>query len=68
MFTRSLFGTSDMDEQGKLLNAVAALIDEGKVRTTVSEVLSPINAENLKKAHSLIETGKAKGKIVLEGF
>jgi len=68
MFTRSLFGTSDMDEQGKLLNAVAALIDEGKVRTTVSEVLSPINADNLKKAHGLIETGKAKGKIVLEGF
>ncbi|MBO9589591.1 zinc-binding alcohol dehydrogenase family protein [Devosia sp.] len=68
MFTRSLFGTSDMDEQGKLLNAVAALIDEGKVRTTVSEVLRPINAESLRKAHSLIETGKAKGKIVLEGF
>lgn len=68
MFTRSLFGTSDMDEQGKLLNAVAALIDEGTVRTTVSEVLRPINAENLRKAHSLIETGKAKGKIVLEGF
>lgn len=68
MFTRSLFGTSDMGEQGKLLDAVAALIDEGKVRTTVSEVLRPINAENLKKAHSLIETGRAKGKIVLEGF
>ncbi|MET0438234.1 MAG: zinc-binding alcohol dehydrogenase family protein [Devosia sp.] len=68
MFTRSLFGTSDMNEQGKLLDAVASLIDEGKIRTTVSEVLRPINADNLKKAHSLIETGKAKGKIVLEGF
>ncbi|KFL31657.1 Zn-dependent oxidoreductase [Devosia riboflavina] len=68
MFTRPLFGTSDMGEQGKLLDAVAALIDEGRIRTTVSEVLRPINADNLKKAHGLIETGRAKGKIVLEGF
>ncbi|EJT84347.1 alginate lyase [Pseudomonas putida S11] len=27
-----------------------------------------INASNLKRAHALIESGKAKGKIVLEGF
>ena len=27
-----------------------------------------INADNLKRAHVLIESGKAKGKVVLEGF
>ena len=29
---------------------------------------APINAANLKRAHALIESGRAKGKIVLEGF
>lgn len=68
MFTRPLYETPDMDEQGKLLDEVARLIDEGKLRTTVTDVLRPINAENLKQAHATIESGKARGKIVLEGF
>jgi len=68
MFTRPIFETADIDEQGKLLNEVAKLIDAGRIRTTVTEVFSPINAENLKKAHAIVESGKAKGKIVLEGF
>jgi len=68
MFTRSIFGTADIAEQGKLLNEVARLIDAGEIKTTVTEVLSPINAVNLKKAHALLETNRAKGKIVLEGF
>lgn len=68
MFTRSLFETPDMGEQGKLLDEVAHLIDAGKLRTTVTEVLRPINASNLRAAHAIIESGKARGKIVLEGF
>jgi NADPH:quinone reductase len=68
MFTRSLYQTADMSEQGKLLSEVARLIDDGRIRTTVTETLSPINAANLKKAHAIIESGKAKGKIVLERF
>lgn len=68
MFTRPIFETADMDEQGKLLNAVSTLADDGAIRTTVSDVMTPINASNLRKAHALLETGKAKGKIVLEDF
>lgn len=68
MFTRSIFETADIAEQGKLLNEVSRLIDEGKIRTTVTETLSPINADNLKKAHAGIESGKTRGKVVLEGF
>ncbi|HWT61061.1 MAG TPA: zinc-binding dehydrogenase, partial [Ochrobactrum sp.] len=68
MFTRPVFETADMNEQGKLLNEVARLIDAGKIKTTVTEVLSPINAANLKQAHGVLESGKAKGKIVLEGW
>jgi NADPH:quinone reductase-like Zn-dependent oxidoreductase len=68
MFTRSIFETPDMDEQGKLLDSVAALVEDGDVTTTVTEILEPINAANLKQAHAQIESGKTKGKIVLEGF
>lgn len=68
MFTRPIFGTPDLAEQGKLLNAVADLVDQGRIRTTATDTLSPINAANLKQAHAQIETGTTRGKIVLEGF
>lgn len=68
MFTRPLFETPDMAEQGRLLAEVAALVDAGRVRTTLAEHFGTINAANLKRAHTLIESGKARGKIVLEGF
>ncbi|AML50146.1 zinc-binding alcohol dehydrogenase family protein [Falsihalocynthiibacter arcticus] len=68
MFTRAMFETPDMIEQHKLLTYVSGEIDAGRIRTTVSEVLSPINAQNMRAAHKLIETGTAKGKIVVEGF
>lgn len=68
MFTRSMFGTPDIGEQGRLLDEVASLVDAGRIRTTLTEVFSPISAASLRKAHGLIETGKARGKIVLDGF
>jgi NADPH2:quinone reductase len=68
MFTRSIYTTPDMAEQGQILNKVSQLADAGKLRTTLTERLSPINATNLKQAHALIESGKARGKVVLEGF
>ena len=68
MFTRSLFQTTDMIEQHRLLGAVADLIDNGTLVTTVGEHFGTINAANLRRAHALIESGTARGKIVLEGF
>ncbi|WP_085657189.1 zinc-binding alcohol dehydrogenase family protein [Pseudomonas sp. B11(2017)] len=68
MYTRSLFETADMLEQHKLLNRVAGLIDDGTLKTTVGEHFGRITAANLRRAHALLESGKAKGKIVLEGF
>ncbi|GJD66988.1 zinc-binding alcohol dehydrogenase family protein [Methylobacterium frigidaeris] len=68
MFTRSLFRTADMERQHTILTEVSRLIDEGKLRTTLSETFGPINAGNLTRAHALIERGRAKGKVVLEGF
>jgi zinc-binding alcohol dehydrogenase family protein len=68
MFTRSMFQTPDMIMQHKLLNTVADLIDTGRIKTTVAHHLGTINAENLIKAHTMLESRQAHGKIVLEGF
>ncbi|MEP2171021.1 zinc-binding alcohol dehydrogenase family protein [Polaribacter sp.] len=68
MFTRSMFQTEDMIEQHNILNKASELIDNRTIRTTLGENFGTINAENLRKAHAFLETGKAKGKIVLEGF
>ncbi len=68
MFARAMHQTPDMVEQHNLLNYVAGEIDAGRIRTTLDTVLSPINAENIRAAHALIETGKAKGKVVVESF
>ncbi|MDA7088036.1 zinc-binding alcohol dehydrogenase family protein [Pseudomonas sp. SA3-5] len=68
MFTRSLFATADMIEQHRLLERVAELIDAGVLKTTLGEHFGSINAANLRRAHALLESGKAKGKVVLEGF
>ncbi len=68
MFTRSLFETPDMIKQHELLNRVSALIDQGVLKTTLGEHFGRINAANMRRAHAVVESGKAQGKIVLEGF
>ena len=57
MFTRSLFRTPDMAAQGRLLNEVAALVDAGRLRTTVTRTL--------REAHALFGCGRTRGKITL---
>lgn len=68
MFTRSLFETPDMINQHHLLNRIAQLIDQGILQTTLGEHFGVINAANMRRAHALVESNKARGKIVLEGF
>jgi zinc-binding alcohol dehydrogenase family protein len=68
MFTRSLFQTPDMIEQHNLLTEVAKLVDAGQLKTTLGEHFGVINSVNLKRAHALLESGRSRGKIVLEGF
>ncbi|MGB8714604.1 MAG: zinc-binding alcohol dehydrogenase family protein [Onishia taeanensis] len=68
MFTRSLFQTADMIEQHRLLERVAEMVDRGELVTTLAEEFGTINAENLLRAHALLESGKGRGKIVLSGF
>lgn len=68
MFTRSMFETADMVRQHELLNRVAAMIEDGTLSTTLGEHFGTINAANLRRAHALIESNRAIGKIVLENF
>jgi len=68
MFARSMFQAEDMVEQSRLLNRIADLVDQGFIQTTSGKNLGTINAKNLQAAHAELETGKAIGKIVLEGF
>jgi len=68
MYTRSLFQTADMIAQHNLLNDVSALVDDGVIKTTLGDDYGTINARNLKRAHTMLESGKARGKIVLTGW
>lgn len=68
MFTRAMYQTPDMIAQHQLLTEVARLIDAGTLRTTVGEVIGPINAVNLRRAHAQLEGGRTIGKLVLVGF
>ncbi len=68
MFTRSLFQTADMHKQHELLDEVARLVDAGVLKSTLAERFGKIDAANLKRAHALVESNRARGKIVLEGF
>jgi len=68
MFTKSMFNTPNMESQGILLNEVAELVDAGRIRTTLTETIAGINAQNLRRVHERIESGRTIGKVVLAGW
>lgn len=68
MFTRAMFETPDMIEQHRLLEEVSGLIDAGVLRSTLTETLSPISADTLKRVHERVESGTSIGKTVVAGF
>jgi NADPH2:quinone reductase len=61
-----MFQTDDMIEQHNILNKIADLIDDGVLKTTLKETYNGLSAENLKKAHQLLESGKTIGKIAIK--
>ncbi len=65
MYTRSMFKTEDMSEQGKLLSMVARLLDEGTLVTTRHETLTGLTPENIQAMHIKQESGAMIGKQVL---
>ena len=65
MFARPMFQTDDMDEQGRLLNEVSELIDQGAVQNTATKSFSEVTADNLNEALTHQASGAAIGKTVL---
>ncbi len=68
MFTRPMHATPDLEEQHRLLAEVSRMLDAGTLRTTLAEHFGPVSAAGLRRAHALLESGRGRGKIVLEGF
>ena len=68
MFTRSSYATSDLEQQHLVLEQVASLLDEGKLRTTLQHESGAISTASLRQAHEQLLSGSTIGKIVLQGF
>jgi NADPH2:quinone reductase len=68
MFTRALYGARDLVEQHDILEDVAKLVDDGRLRTTMTTELQPFDAQTMRKAHALVEDGHTVGKVVVSGF
>lgn len=66
MYTRSMFGTKDIERQHQILNEIADLLDAGTLQTTLTTTLKGLTVENLKKAHQMQESGETIGKTVIE--
>jgi zinc-binding alcohol dehydrogenase family protein len=68
IFTRGMLQTANISTQHRTLEAIAHMVDNGTLRSTMTENFGTINAANLKRAHEAVEAGSVRGKIVLEGF
>ncbi|MDF3294316.1 zinc-binding alcohol dehydrogenase family protein [Streptomyces silvisoli] len=68
MYTRSMFQTPDQAMQHHILTRIAHLVDIGILTTTATQDLGPVNADNLREAHRIQESGTAIGKTTLTGF
>ncbi len=67
MFTDPLH-VPGSEHQRWILDQVAALVDEGAVRPTVTDDFGPLTPESLRRAHAAVESGRTVGKIVLSGW
>lgn len=65
MFARAKHHAPDVIRQHEILERIAALVDAGDLRTTVTRRLAPLNASTLREAHSMVETHHMLGKVVI---
>ncbi len=65
MFTRAMFNTNDIQKQSEILTQIASLVDEGRIKTTLSKTIKGFSVDSLKEGHALTESGKNIGKIAV---
>ncbi len=65
MFTRSMYDTPDLIEQQRLLARAADLFDEGTLSSTLTTTLEGFTPATLRRAHEIVESGHAVGKVVV---
>lgn len=65
MYSKSYYQTPDMITQHQILDKISELLDKGIIKSTLTKELTPINVENLKLAHQLVETNHMIGKVVV---
>ncbi|WNN46453.1 zinc-binding alcohol dehydrogenase family protein [Winslowiella toletana] len=65
MYTRSMYNTPDIARQGEILDDVAALLDAGKIASTLNETLQGLSVETLTEAHQRVLEGHMRGKVVI---
>ncbi len=68
MFTRPMFATHDMIRQHEILNAVADLVDAGRIQPVATRDFGTLGVASLQAAHAALAEGHTVGKIVLSGF
>ncbi|MBK5143216.1 zinc-binding alcohol dehydrogenase family protein [Budviciaceae bacterium BWR-B9] len=66
MFTRSMYQTPDMAEQGRILQQVANMIDKGELKGTLNTTLHGLSVETITQAHAKQLEGHMTGKIAIE--
>ena len=66
MYTRSLFQTEDMIRQHHILNELAELYDQGRLKPTMTRVWSGLSAANFREAHAQLESHTTIGKLVVD--
>ena len=55
-----------MIEQHKLLGRVAALLDQGMLKSTLTRTLPELTPASLAQAHRELEAGRMVGKLVID--
>ncbi|WP_199904342.1 zinc-binding alcohol dehydrogenase family protein, partial [Novosphingobium sp. MBES04] len=65
VFTHALFHTTDLIGQHRILNEIAALVDAGVLRSTMTRDLSPFDPKTLEEAHRMVAGGAEVGKVVM---
>ncbi len=55
----------DLGRRRQELERLAALVDAGRIRSTLTEAIDDFSADGLRRAHALVESGRMTGKVVV---